>query len=52
MMSAEIERRLFASGATIVNVHTGQKDQLRTIEFYGREVVPKVRRGAGAGSKA
>jgi TAT-translocated FGD2 family F420-dependent dehydrogenase len=38
---------LFASGATIVNVHTGQRDQLRAIEFYGRHVLPKVRRTAG-----
>jgi TAT-translocated FGD2 family F420-dependent dehydrogenase len=37
---------LFASGATIVNIHTGQRDQLRAIEFYGREVLPKLRRGA------
>jgi TAT-translocated FGD2 family F420-dependent dehydrogenase len=34
---------LFASGATIVNVHAGQNDQRRVIEFYGREVLPQLR---------
>jgi len=34
---------LFQSGATIVNIHSGQSDQRRVIEFYGREVLPKVR---------
>jgi F420-dependent hydroxymycolic acid dehydrogenase len=32
---------LFSSGATIVNIHTGQKDQRRVIEFYGKNVIPK-----------
>lgn len=36
---------LFSSGATIVNIHTGQADQKRVIEFYGKEVLPKVQRG-------
>lgn len=35
---------LFESGATIVNIHTGQADQRKLIEFYRREVLPKVRR--------
>jgi TAT-translocated FGD2 family F420-dependent dehydrogenase len=43
---------LFSSGATIVNIHTGQRDQMRAIEFYGREVLPKVRRPASTGSAA
>jgi hypothetical protein len=43
---------LFAQGATIVNIHAGQNDQRRVIEFYGREVLPKVRRNATAGSQA
>jgi F420-dependent hydroxymycolic acid dehydrogenase len=34
---------LFNSGATIVNVHSGQTDQLSVIEFYGNHVLPKVR---------
>lgn len=33
---------LFNSGATIVNVHSGQADQKRVIEFYGNHVLPKV----------
>ena len=32
---------LFDSGATIVNVHSGQPDQKKVIEFYGRFVLPK-----------
>ncbi len=36
---------LFESGATIVNIHSGQADQKRVIEFYGREVIPHVNRG-------
>ncbi len=35
---------LFESGATIVNIHTGQADQKRLIDFYGREVLPKIRK--------
>lgn len=35
-------RELFESGATIVNVHTGQPDQRRVIDFYGTEVLPKL----------
>jgi TAT-translocated FGD2 family F420-dependent dehydrogenase len=35
---------LFNSGATIVNVHSGQSDQRRVIEFYGKEVLPRVRK--------
>jgi F420-dependent hydroxymycolic acid dehydrogenase len=34
---------LFASGVTTVNIHSGQADQQKVIEFYGREVLPKVR---------
>ena len=33
---------LFSSGATIVNVHSGQADQRTVIEFYGNHVLPKV----------
>jgi TAT-translocated FGD2 family F420-dependent dehydrogenase len=35
---------LFESGATEVNVHSGQADQRRVISFYGQEVLPRVRR--------
>ena len=34
---------LFNSGATIVNVHSGQPDQRHMIEFYGERVLPRVR---------
>jgi F420-dependent hydroxymycolic acid dehydrogenase len=35
---------LFDSGAIIVNIHSGQEDQKRVIEFYGKEVLPRIRR--------
>jgi F420-dependent hydroxymycolic acid dehydrogenase len=35
-------RELFDSGVSIVNVHSGQADQRKVIEFYGREVLPKL----------
>lgn len=34
---------LFASGATQVHIHSGQKDQQRVIDFYGKEVLPKMK---------
>jgi TAT-translocated FGD2 family F420-dependent dehydrogenase len=34
---------LFSSGATIVNIHSGQADQKRVIDFYGKEVLPRIR---------
>jgi TAT-translocated FGD2 family F420-dependent dehydrogenase len=34
---------LFSSGATIVNVHSGQADQRSVIDFYGNHVLPRVR---------
>jgi TAT-translocated FGD2 family F420-dependent dehydrogenase len=36
-------QKLFDSGVTIVNIHSGQPDQQKVIEFYGREVLPRVR---------
>ena len=36
--------KLFDSGVTVVNIHSGQPDQQKVIEFYGREVLPSVRR--------
>ncbi len=35
-------RDLFDSGATIVNIHSGQQDQRRVIEFYGEKVLPQI----------
>jgi hypothetical protein len=37
---------LFESGATIVNVHSGQPDQERVIEFYGTHVLPTFKQRA------
>lgn len=37
-------RDLASAGATEVVVHTGQRDQRRLIDFYGREVLPRMRR--------
>jgi F420-dependent hydroxymycolic acid dehydrogenase len=36
-------KKLFDSGVTIVNIHSGQPDQQKVIEFYGREVLPRVK---------
>jgi TAT-translocated FGD2 family F420-dependent dehydrogenase len=38
---AAIEK-LFDSGATIVNIHSGEADQRRVVEFYGKSVLPKL----------
>jgi hypothetical protein len=35
---------IFESGATIVNIHSGQSDQKRVIDFYGEQVLPRVRK--------
>jgi hypothetical protein len=37
---AAIEK-LFESGATVVNIHSGQADQKKVIDFYARAVLPK-----------
>ena len=34
---------LFKGGATGVHIHSGQKDQKRVIDFYGKEVLPRLR---------
>jgi F420-dependent hydroxymycolic acid dehydrogenase len=34
---------LFDSGVSIVNIHTGQQDQRRVIDFYGKQVLPRVK---------
>jgi hypothetical protein len=36
-------KELFQSGASIVNIHSGQADQKRVIEFYGKQVFPKLK---------
>lgn len=35
---------LFDSGATGVHIHSGQHDQKRVIDFYGKEVLPRLRK--------
>jgi len=39
-------QKLFDSGATIVNVHSGQPDQQKVIDFYRRSVLPEFARAA------
>jgi TAT-translocated FGD2 family F420-dependent dehydrogenase len=34
----------FSGGATEVHIHSGQPDQRRVIEFYGKEVLPRLRK--------
>jgi G6PDH family F420-dependent oxidoreductase len=34
---------LFKSGATGVHIHSGQMDQKKVIDFYGKEVLPRLR---------
>jgi TAT-translocated FGD2 family F420-dependent dehydrogenase len=36
-------RELFDSGVSIVNIHAGQRDQKRVIDFYGEHVLPAFR---------
>jgi F420-dependent hydroxymycolic acid dehydrogenase len=36
---------LLNSGVRIVNIHSGQADQKRVIEFYGKEVLPRLKHG-------
>jgi len=38
-------QKLFDSGATIVNVHSGQADQSKVIDFYRRLVLPEFAQG-------
>ena len=37
---------LWDSGATIVNIHSGEPDQRRVLEFYAANVIPRLRREA------
>lgn len=39
---------LFDNGATEVHIHAGQSDQRRVIDFYGKEVLPRLRKHGGA----
>jgi alkanesulfonate monooxygenase SsuD/methylene tetrahydromethanopterin reductase-like flavin-dependent oxidoreductase (luciferase family) len=35
---------LFESGAIGVHIHSGQRDQRKVVDFYGREVLPRLRK--------
>ncbi len=37
---------LFDSGVSVINVHSGQPDQVRVIDFYGTHVLPAFRQPA------
>lgn len=37
-------RQLFDAGITEVYIHSGQADQMRLVNFYGQEVLPRLRR--------
>jgi hypothetical protein len=43
---------VFLDGATQIQVHSGQHDARRAIDFYGREVIPAVKREPGAARAA
>ena len=46
-------KQLFDSGATIVNIHSGQPEQQKVIEFYGQHVLPRLKELNGSsGSRA
>lgn len=47
---AQALTRLFDSGVSIVNVHSGQPDQQKVIDFYGKEVLPRLK-GNGDASR-
>jgi F420-dependent hydroxymycolic acid dehydrogenase len=44
-------QKLFDSGATIVDVHSGQADQYRVIDFYGRSVLPQFAQASTGSSR-
>jgi F420-dependent hydroxymycolic acid dehydrogenase len=43
----KVINELFESGATIVNIHSGQNDLRRVIDFYGKEVLPGLKQVKG-----
>jgi coenzyme F420-dependent glucose-6-phosphate dehydrogenase len=36
--------QLFASGVSVVNIHSGQPDQKTVLDFYAAHVLPRIRR--------
>src|SRR5581483_9211183 len=45
-------QKLVDLGATHVLVHSPQQDQVAVAEFYGRQVLPRIREGAITGVRA
>lgn len=43
-------QRIFAAGVTQAYIHSGQSDQQRVIDFYGREVIPRLQRAVSLGA--
>jgi TAT-translocated FGD2 family F420-dependent dehydrogenase len=41
-------KELFQSGVTIVNIHSGEADQKRVIDFYGTKVLPGLKKQSKA----
>jgi F420-dependent hydroxymycolic acid dehydrogenase len=35
--------KLFDSGISIVNIHSGQPEQRKVLDFYGKEVLPRLK---------
>src|SRR5579871_991521 len=44
----KVLNELFDSGATEVHIHAGQRDQKKVIDFYGKEVLPRLRNKTSA----
>ncbi len=44
----KVLNELFDSGATEVHIHAGQHDQKKVIDFYGKEVLPRLRNKTSA----
>jgi TAT-translocated FGD2 family F420-dependent dehydrogenase len=41
-------QELFQAGATIVNIHSGEADQKKVIDFYGKKVLPRLKKQQNA----
>lgn len=39
----KVIEKLFQSGTTMVNIHAGQSDQIRVIEFYKDKIIPQLK---------
>jgi TAT-translocated FGD2 family F420-dependent dehydrogenase len=43
-------QKLFDSGVTIVTIHSGQPDQSKVVQFYGKNVLPQLKARSATGS--